>query len=192
MHGIHICNMVRQVHHLHRSMLAHSGLGEKAQAVCICLNQPSLTICGGISSRYLFSSYYFLHSLCPPTSSESWLLSLQPDCSNKSNLPPRSAAFYFFLRLFLFSQHPAAVRGGNSLNENHILERRGVMGCEVGVCLSLCGSKLFELAACIKQVRWFYPNRTTDLIKGMSKCDQIKSSGYFKQELSHKRFLHST
>lgn len=105
---------------------------------------------------------------------------------------PHSAAFYFFLRLFLFSQHPAAIHGGNSLNENHILELRGVMGCEVGVCLSICGSILFELAACIKQVRGFYPNRTTDLIKGMSKCDQIKSSGYFKQELSPKRFLHST
>lgn len=186
--------MVGQVHYLHRSMLAHwhSGLGEKGQAVCmIRLNQPSLTICSGISSCYLFSSYYFHHSLCPPTSSESWLLSLQPDCSiNQTS--PCSTAFYFFFHLFLFSQHPAAVHGGNSLNENHILELRGVMGCEVGVCLSLCGSKLFELAACTKQIRQFYPNRTTDLIKGMSKCDQTKSSGYFKQELSPKRFLHST
>ena len=103
--------------------------------VGVCLNhyQVQQSVCSWISPHSLVPPCYFLRFLYPSTSSKPWMLSLQPDCSNKSSLSPMPC----LLSISLFSQNPAAVHGGRSLNENHILGLMRVMGCEVGVCFGV-------------------------------------------------------
>lgn len=81
----------------------------------------------------------------PSTPSEPRLLSLQPDCSNKSSLSPLPCRLFpFAVSLFL-----APCSSPQSSNENHILGLMRVMGCEVGVCC-LCDSSCDAWTDCGK------------------------------------------